>query len=250
MSASSSSSSYQEQLPELSSEFFSKVAKVYRKIPTSQILLSIPNNIHITNHLFIIRLETEEVGHPNMKCTNIYLGKLLLNNTTPFMDTFNISYGYNKATNKFKKLHPPTPRYFLRNTVDKPWVYVYIDYSVMTKFMNNLNTRTSGEKRPAEEVPSPPKRSKSMGDITKHVQFSSEPERIRSHSFDDSGTEVDPDDLSLTFSEDIFDDDTDMDSSLDKKGGKRKTQKRKHSRRHKKRKTKRRRKTIRKIHKK
>ena len=87
-----------------------------------------------------------------------------------------------------------------------------------------------------------------MGDITKHVQFSSEPERMRSHYFDDSGTEVDPDDLSLTFDEDIFDDD-DMDSSLDKKGGKRKTQKRKHSRRHKKRQTKRRRKSIRKLQK-
>jgi hypothetical protein len=205
--------------------------------------------VHITNDLFIIRLETEEVGHPTMKCTNIYLGKLLMNNTTPFMDTFNISYGYNKPTNNLKKIHPPVARYFIKNAVDKPWFYIYIDYDVMTKFMNEMDNRSSGEKRPAEEVPSPSKKSKSMGDVTKHVQFSSEPERMRSHSFDDSGTEVDPDDLSLTFDEDLFDDDIDMDSSLDKKGGKRKTQKRKHSRRHNNRKTKRRRKLIRKINK-
>ena len=66
------SHSSREQPLELSSDFFSKVAKVYRKIPTSQILLSIPNNVPMTNYLFIIRLEPEEVGNPSMKCTNIY----------------------------------------------------------------------------------------------------------------------------------------------------------------------------------
>ena len=235
MSTSSSMShSSREQPLELSSDFFSKVAKFYRKIPTSQILLSIPNNVPMTNYLFIIRLEPEEVGNPTMKCTNIYLGKFLMNNTTPFMDTFNIFYGYNKATNKLKKIHPPTPRYFLRNSVDKPWVYVYIDYGVMVEYINKLDKSTPGNKRPAEEVPSPPKRTKSMSDVTKHVQFSSEPpQRMRAHSFDDSGTEVDTDDLSLTFDEDLFDD-VDMDSSLDKKGGKRKTRKKKHSKKYKK----------------
>ena len=235
MSTSSSMShSSREQPLELSSDFFSKVAKFYRKIPTSQILFSIPTNVNRTNDLFIIRLEPDEVGNPKMKCTNIYLGKFLMNNTTPFMDTFNISYGYNKATNKLKKIHPPTPRYFLRNSVDKPWVYVYIDYGVMVEYINKLDKSTPGKKRPAEEVPSPQKRTKSMTNITQEPQVSSEPVRMRSHSLDDVGTEVDPDDLSLTFSESVFDDDLDMDSSLDKKGGEGKTRKKKHSKKHKK----------------
>ena len=103
----------------------------------------------------------------------------------------------------------------------------------MVEYINKNDKNTSGKKRPVEEASSPSKK-KSMEDGARQVRFSSEPVRMRSHSFDDSEL-IDPDDLSLTFDEDVFDNDMNVDGSNIKKGGKKKTQrKRKHSKKHKK----------------
>ena len=259
--SSSSSSSYSEQPPEVSSEFFSKIPKVYKQIPKSKLAFYIPENVPISNHIFILRLETSVVGKPNtlkdMELTNIYLGKVE-SPTSPIVHTFKISHGTNVATNSFQKLEPPLTRSFIKNSIDKPWFYLFINYDLMAKYIDDFDKSVIGKKRSSKDKESTPKRSKSVGIIlpseetnTRELNLPSEPVRTRAHSFDDDGgTEVDPDELSLTFDEDLFNDD-DIDSSLDKKGGKRKTRKRKHTKKHKKRKkTKRKRKSIRKSRKK
>ena len=128
MSASSSSStSHSEQPHKVSSDFFSKIPSVYKKIPKSQVSIHIPDNVHISNDIFILRLETSVVGTPDMKVTNIYLGKVV-SPVSPIVHTFKISHGTNVATNSFKKLEPPQTRSFIKNSIDKPWFYLFINY--------------------------------------------------------------------------------------------------------------------------
>ena len=164
-----------------------------------------------------------------MKCTNIFLGKLL-NTTTPFVDTFTLYYAYNVDTNTTKAINPPQDRSFIKNTIDKPWFYLYVNEEVLTTYVNEYKTQKRKERPNDTESPSL-KRNKSVGNLTQEtntqeLNLPQQPTRIRSHSLDDGGTEIDPDDLSLTFSEDVFD---------DKKGGKRRTRKNKPNKKYKKR---------------